>query len=546
MGNKQHRIGSVLVDASQDKSQDRYSEGDIENELLDIVREGRREEALRQDTRWPVLYHLSEERQNIVSWLPLGKNDHVLEIGCGCGAITGALCRRAGQVDAVEISPRRAEIAAWRNKDCANLTIHVGNLNDLALEASYDVVTLIGVLEYAVSFTHTQSPYHDFLVQCQRYLKPGGRLVIAIENRLGMKYWSGAWEDHTGKPFDGILGYPGVRHVRTFSRQELARLLTNAGYAGQQWYYPYPDYKFPMELHSDRRLPTVEEIRGSVNETYDRRRLEIFSEKEAFANILPAGLYPEFANSFLVVCGRDSWEDEQLPTYVHYAWYRPALYRIGTAIYERAGEKSVEKFTRSDAARPHLRAIEENGRILAKLYGKEHVAASHLVSPDVLACEYVDGTNFTDYCLNAANDKGLQGFVDALNFFSDHIVRGQGQQQPTSFDFDAPGRQYDVDLTYDNVYLQPDGGYKIIDYEFLSTNRFELYAILHALLVFHQHHEELWAKLDVSLEFFLNAYKLKQNEWDAFKKDEAEYYHHLLDWYMRRYQRVRQPLHIQA
>jgi precorrin-6B methylase 2 len=132
---------------------------------------------LRQDTRWPVLYHLSEERQNIVSWLPLKKTDRVLEIGCGCGAITGALCRRAGHVDAVEISPRRAEIAAWRNKDCANLRICVGNLNDLALGASYDVVTLIGVLEYAVSFTHTQAPFHDFLVQCQQYLKPGGTVI---------------------------------------------------------------------------------------------------------------------------------------------------------------------------------------------------------------------------------------------------------------------------------------------------------------------------------------------------------------------------------
>ena len=200
----------------------------------------------------------------------------MFEIGCGCGAVTGALCRRAGHVDAVEISPRRAEIAAYRNQDCANLTIYVGNLNDLALGQTYDVVTLIGVLEYAISFTHTQRPFHDFLVQCQRYLKPGGRLVVAIENRLGMKYWTGAFEDHTGRMYDGILNYPGVRHVRTFSRQELAHLLQEAGYAGQQWYYPYPDYKFPMDIHSDRYLPTSDEMRGSFNETYDRERVEVF------------------------------------------------------------------------------------------------------------------------------------------------------------------------------------------------------------------------------------------------------------------------------
>ncbi|MCI6284320.1 bifunctional 2-polyprenyl-6-hydroxyphenol methylase/3-demethylubiquinol 3-O-methyltransferase UbiG [Selenomonas sp.] len=213
MAKKRYCIGKVTLDASQDRSCDQYSDGSIEDELLAAARAGRWDEMLHEDERWPVLYHFSEERQNILSWLPLTKEDAVLEIGCGCGAVTGTLCRKAGRVDAVEISPRRAEIAAYRNQSCGNLTIYVGNLNDLALGRKYDVVTLIGVLEYAGTFTHTAQPYHDFLAQCRSFLKPGGRLVIAIENRLGMKYWSGAHEDHTGRRFDGILDYPrGGRH----------------------------------------------------------------------------------------------------------------------------------------------------------------------------------------------------------------------------------------------------------------------------------------------------------------------------------------------
>jgi len=223
------RIGKVLLDATQDRSRDQYSDGDIEAELLAAVRAGRQDEMLHQDTRWPVLYHFSEERQNLFSWLPLAGDEDVLEIGCGCGAVTGTLCRRAGHVDAVEISPRRAEIAAWRNRDFANLVIHVGNLNDLALERKYDVITLIGVLEYAGTFTHTADPYHDFLAQCQQYLKPSGRLIIAIENRLGMKYWSGAHEDHTGRRFDGILDYPwGETFVRFHGRNSLICLRARA------------------------------------------------------------------------------------------------------------------------------------------------------------------------------------------------------------------------------------------------------------------------------------------------------------------------------
>ena len=52
---KVRRIGKVLLDATQDRSRDQYSDGDIEAELLAAVRAGRQDEMLRQDTRWPVM-----------------------------------------------------------------------------------------------------------------------------------------------------------------------------------------------------------------------------------------------------------------------------------------------------------------------------------------------------------------------------------------------------------------------------------------------------------------------------------------------------------
>ena len=84
----------------------------------------------------------------MLSWIPL-KGKSVLEIGSGCGGVTGALLSQAGFVECVELSPRRAEIAAWRHKDATGFTIHVGNLNDMdsVLEGRFDYVTLIGVLE---------------------------------------------------------------------------------------------------------------------------------------------------------------------------------------------------------------------------------------------------------------------------------------------------------------------------------------------------------------------------------------------------------------
>jgi SAM-dependent methyltransferase len=282
---------------------DYYSDGDIEDELLKIVKSGRDiDEVLANDNRWPILYHLSPIRQNIINWYPFKENSSLLEIGGGCGAITGALCKSLHEVKVVELSKRRSLINFERNKDFGNLEIIVGNLNDVKFENKFDYITLNGVLEYAGSFTDTKEPYKDFLKNIKKYLKPDGKLIVAIENRYGLKYFAGAKEDHTGKEFDGITGYIGNDNVRTFGKKELEDLLQESGYPTQEFYYPHPDYKMPMEIYSQDWLPNAETLLSQAP-NFDNERYELFNETEAFKGIIENGQYEFFANSFLVVCG---------------------------------------------------------------------------------------------------------------------------------------------------------------------------------------------------------------------------------------------------
>ena len=88
-------------------------------------------------------------------------------------------------------------------------------------------------------------------------LKPNGKLLIAIENKYGLKYWCGAREDHTAIPFDGLNQYILSKTAQTFSRQELADLVKNAGFENSFFYYPLPDYKFPQVIYSDEYLPKI-------------------------------------------------------------------------------------------------------------------------------------------------------------------------------------------------------------------------------------------------------------------------------------------------
>ena len=66
--------------------------------------------------------------------------DKVLEVGSGCGAITGALARKAGSVTCVDLSKKRSMINAYRHSDYDNITIHVGNFPDISSTLSPEVM----------------------------------------------------------------------------------------------------------------------------------------------------------------------------------------------------------------------------------------------------------------------------------------------------------------------------------------------------------------------------------------------------------------------
>ena len=187
---------------------DQYSDGEVEERILRIVQEKKSLEESGERS-FPVLYHLSQVRENILSWYDFREGASILEIGAGPGAITGLLCRRCAQVTAVELSLLRAQINYERHKDFENLKIMVGNLNDMQFGQKFDYVILNGVFEYAGSFTEGPDPYGTFLRRCADYLKEDGLLLIAIENRLGLKYFAGAPEDHTG----GVSGKPGGAYI---------------------------------------------------------------------------------------------------------------------------------------------------------------------------------------------------------------------------------------------------------------------------------------------------------------------------------------------
>ena len=294
----------------------RWRDGSVDA-VIEILREATdrssaSDELAAHISNWPTRYHFGRARTNLLQPLDLTDGPRVLDVGAGTGVMSRFVAERGASVVAVEGDARRAEAAALR---CVGLDVDVrhGSVDDIdAADVPFDVVLCIGVLEYA-----GDDP-SGFLGRLAEYLMPDGVLVVAIENRFGLTYWLGGNEDHLGRPWVGLEGYPKsmatpeTATVRTHGRHELAGLLTGAGLGVQRWLAPWPDYKLPTAILAERihdEPDSVDLVDQLVGAPLDHSRMVgtfVGDERAVHRGMLEAGLGVDLSNSFLVVAGTDN------------------------------------------------------------------------------------------------------------------------------------------------------------------------------------------------------------------------------------------------
>ena len=255
---------------------------------------------------WPSEYHLSPTRHNLLRFLELGSTHRILELGCGCGAMTRFLGESGASVVAVEGSRRRAQIAAARCRDLPNVTVYCDNLINFECAEQFDYVTLIGVLEYAPKFIEGDDPVGRCLTHARSFLKANGTLVLAIENQLGLKYFNGQAEDHVGIPYYGINGLYGNTDPVTLGRHALAQKLAQTDFGKLEFFFPFPDYKMPGVILSEsalaeQRLNTADLLIQHQGIGHPENHLRAFAEDQAWRAVLENRLLPDLSNSFLVL-----------------------------------------------------------------------------------------------------------------------------------------------------------------------------------------------------------------------------------------------------
>jgi 2-polyprenyl-3-methyl-5-hydroxy-6-metoxy-1,4-benzoquinol methylase len=346
-----------------------YSDGDkVERRILQSLRNTCdlslfSSELAEKITDWPSQYHFSPTRHNLLRHVQFDRGTSVLELGAGCGAITRQLGESAGDVWALEGSRARAACAAARTRDLPNVRLFASDFQLFKTDRRFDVVTLIGVLEYSPVFFKSENPFLECLKLARSLLKPDGVLLLAIENQLGLKYFCGAPEDHTGKPYDGVQDLYRSRGVQTRGRAELTKVLHDAGFPAAQFQYPYPDYKLPSWVLTHRAFETPEfdpaAILRTVQSLHDGKPARFNADERRIRTVLHRnGLLEELANSFLVFAshsdpGAQQRVDALLPANLlatGYTTSRQQAFNTQTRMtVDQAGAITVEKSSLSAA-----------------------------------------------------------------------------------------------------------------------------------------------------------------------------------------------------
>ncbi|HAR62789.1 MAG TPA: hypothetical protein DCS13_04930 [Candidatus Margulisbacteria bacterium] len=333
-----------------------YSDGyEIENRIYQDIKQSQdlsiySKELTNKIVDWPSEYHFSPQRHNLLRHIKFTKSDNILELGCGCGAMTRFLGESGAAIDAIEGSSIRAKCAAARCRDLSNVNIYCSDFQSIEFEKKYDYVTLIGVLEYSPFFFESEDPFSSCVNIAKDALKPGGKLILAIENRLGLKYFMGLGEDHTAVPFLGIQDLYKKGTYKTFGRNELIDLFRSNGFENLDFYYPFPDYKLPEVILSEKAFQvagfsSIDLIYTLKSRDYSFEVKPLFSEKLVWQQLAKNGLVRDFSNSFLLVASLDGYESELTSEEllaIKYILVRKKEYNTQTIFYQNKNEKSIK------------------------------------------------------------------------------------------------------------------------------------------------------------------------------------------------------------
>lgn len=480
-----------------------------------------------------VFFYTTNIRENILNWYPFSDGSDILEIGAGLGTITGMLASHSKTITAVEASKRRAQVIYERHSDHDNLLIYQADFKDIEFTKKYDYIVMVGVLEYAKIYQKTRDPYKTFLNKIKKLLKPGGKLLIAIENRYGIKYWAGSSEDHLGREYAGLLGYDGEK-VRTFGKTELTNLLQSSGFNHTKMYYPFPDYKLPSVLFADSFKVSDSDINSIPIYNYKDDDLYEFDPRTVLKGLNDNNQFDFFVNSFLVEAMTKS-DNFSNVSYVRFQPNRSEKYNVITKISD---DRKIEKIPLNDDAKNHLKQLEETHKRLDALGIK--CCKVECDSNGVATIEFIEGQSLLEMIIELLKKGRISDVEEIINDFFNylrHLSVATTTDHPL---VDSIRRMFGdemrslpmalFDLHFGNIIVGERGDYCMIDQEWVSDLQIPIeYNEYASLNVLYASFPEINRYFNI--QYFYDKYGLTKDKIDVIEECRQYFF-----WTVKKYE----------
>lgn len=406
------------------------------------------------------LYQHSKLRGNIIRWYPITPGVRVLLVADSCETLEESLREMGAEVKRIPLE--------WENVGDAGEE----QIPESGMEGCYDIVFQVD--SFDAGQKKVAEAWKERLKQYASFLKEDGQLLLAVPNRLGLKYFAGCQDDVYDAYFAGPEGYADGMTKQALSRKEYISLLKEAGWEEVECYYPYPDYRFPTVIYSSEYLPGQDELNENI-QNFDKDRYVFFEETKVYNSLLKEGLFEEFSNAFFFACrcmGRQTKKGEKV-LYSKFSMERDERFQIRTDIVRTEnGGRIVRKHPLTSEARRHLGRMEENYRKLQREAENGPVCFCPVTCVDGVAeFPWIKGEPLQQK-LQKFLEQGDKEAAEQLILKYIEVLRQLPQEQIA-----------DVDLIFPNI-LVDDDVWNVIDYEWSFEEKIPQQWILYRTMLY--------------------------------------------------------------
>ena len=293
------------------------------------------------------LYYLSTSSQNLISWYQFDKNDTLLEIDGDLGERTQVYCDKCKRVVTIEKNIDKAKAIAKRYSNRENLEVIVGDIENISIDEKFSIIAIIG--------TKRKQKLKELIKKLEKNLADGGKFIIAVDNKFGLRYFMGNPENILNKKFVSLIGYNNEEEkIESFSKNKLKKLFDSLNY-NTTFYYPLPDYRIPNVIFSDMQIAQYNNVDKYMPYCKENSTI-IANEIDVYREILKSDpeMFSFFANSFLVILSKNKIHD--MPIYISFNNIRKEKYRLITKINKDKVKKQIVSYE----AKKHYENVKKN------------------------------------------------------------------------------------------------------------------------------------------------------------------------------------------